>query len=442
MGRKYTYEEVKVFVNSLGYELISKEYINNKQKLVLKDNEGYFYLINLHDLKISKPYRFHKSNIYTIENIKLWLTLENMSLELLSKTYTNNHTYLTFKDNEGYFYNISLIDLQQSKYSKFYISNIYTIKNIKLWLKLNKKPFELLSKEYSKSDKMLQWRCLDCGEVFEKKWKSIITGKGCPFCAGYQVGLSNCLATKRPELISSWHPTKNDNLTPWDVTCGDARDIWWQCLENDKHEWVASPNSRTNANSGCPYCCSTHPLPSEDYNLLLCNSKLASEWNHSKNIMSALEYTPNSNKKVWWKCKECEHEWEASICERNRKDGKSSGCPRCNDSKGEKRIRDYLNFYNYKYMEQKKFEKLVGLGNGKLSYDFYLLGGHNILIEYQGEYHDGSVSNQTQEDFERQQEHDKRKREYAKNNNIRLLEIWYYDIDKIEEILEMYLNNF
>lgn len=43
-------------------------------------------------------------------------------------------------------------------------------------------------------------------------------------------------------------------------------------------------------------------------------------------------------------------------------------------------------------------------------------------------------------DFERQLEHDKRKREYAKQHNIKLLEIWYYDIDNIENILVKELN--
>ena len=46
----------------------------------------------------------------------------------------------------------------------------------------------------------------------------------------------------------------------------------------------------------------------------------------------------------------------------------------------------------------------------------------------------------SKEDFERQLEHDRRKKEYAKQNNINLLEIWYYDIDNIEEILINELN--
>ena len=40
------------------------------------------------------------------------------------------------------------------------------------------------------------------------------------------------------------------------------------------------------------------------------------------------------------------------------------------------------------------------------------------------------------EEFLKQQEHDKRKREYASNNSIQLLEIWYYDYDNIAEIIK------
>ena len=40
-----------------------------------------------------------------------------------------------------------------------------------------------------------------------------------------------------------------------------------------------------------------------------------------------------------------------------------------------------------------------------------------------------------EEQFKIQQEHDKRKRDYAEANGYKLLEIWYYDYDRIEEIL-------
>jgi hypothetical protein len=91
-------------------------------------------------------------------------------------------------------------------------------------------------------------------------------------------------------------------------------------------------------------------------------------------------------------------------------------------------------WYNIKFISQKEFNKLTGLKNGNLSYDFYL-PSHNILIEYQGEFHDGTAYQQSKEDYEIQREHDRRKREYAKLNNINLLEIWYWDFDNVEKIL-------
>lgn len=95
---------------------------------------------------------------------------------------------------------------------------------------------------------------------------------------------------------------------------------------------------------------------------------------------------------------------------------------------------------NY-FIPQMKFNGLVGINNGLLSYDFYI-PKYNLLIEYQGEQHDRYIPGLhiSKKDFEKQIEHDKRKREYAKNNNIILLEIWYYDYDNIESILQKELN--
>jgi len=96
---------------------------------------------------------------------------------------------------------------------------------------------------------------------------------------------------------------------------------------------------------------------------------------------------------------------------------------------------------NHKYfIPQKTFPNLLGLGGGLLSYDFYL-PKYNLLIEYQGNYHDGTANNQTEEEFIIQKEHDRRKKEYAEQNEYNFLEIWYKDFDNIETILNEYLNN-
>ena len=85
------------------------------------------------------------------------------------------------------------------------------------------------------------------------------------------------------------------------------------------------------------------------------------------------------------------------------------------------------------------YNNLKGVNNGLLTYDFYL-PKYNLLIEYQGEYHDNSIPMQTDFEFAIQQEHDKRKKEYAINNGINLLEIWYWNFKDIEYILNNILN--
>ena len=119
-----------------------------------------------------------------------------------------------------------------------------------------------------------------------------------------------------------------------------------------------------------------------------------------------------------------------------------SPCPYCErPTRGEQRIIDYLDcFMKNQYIYQQYYDGLVGINGGQLSYDFYL-PTYNLLIEYQGELHDGTADKQTSEEFEIQKEHDKRKREYAKAHNIDLLEIWYWDFDNIENILYNYLRD-
>lgn len=376
MSKKYTYEEVKYFLKNLGYELMSSEYENNKSKFILKDESGYYYLTNL--------------NLVKAGNL-----------------------------------------------SKFINNNPYTIQNIKLWLVLNNKNIILESVEYIKMQSKMKWRCTSekCGELFETSLELILRGSGCPFCVGQKVGVLNCLATINPELTKEWHPTKNKGLTPCDVTNGSSKKIWWRCKDNSKHEWCCAVSMRTasgNKNpTGCPYCCGR--LPSKDYNLLIKNPELCEEWDYLKNIKSPIQYTPNSNQVVWWICKNCGFNWEASINQRNGV--LKTNCPKCSKSKGETEISNYLDLHNIDYIQQKTYNNLIGLKGGFLSYDFYIKN-LNLLIEYQGEFHDGSTGGNTLINLKNQKKHDKIKKEYAIKNDIDLLEIWYYDFKNIKNILD------
>ena len=131
----------------------------------------------------------------------------------------------------------------------------------------------------------------------------------------------NDLATTKPELAAQWHPTKNGDLTPKDVTAGSNKKVWWQCTKG--HEWQAVVYSRSQG-TGCPFCSGLLPIVSVT-DLAKINPELAAEWHPTLNgDLTPKDVTAGSGKKVWWMCDKG-HEWKAAINNRS----KGSRCPYC-----------------------------------------------------------------------------------------------------------------
>lgn len=113
-------------------------------------------------------------------------------------------------------------------------------------------------------------------------------------------------------------------------------------------------------------------------------------------------------------------------------------CPKCKrfNSKGEIKIKKFLDNNNIYYEQQKHFKEL-----NQLSFDFYI-PNKNVLIEYQGEQHFHSIKFFGGEaKYLKQIENDSIKREFCKNNNFILLEIEYFNYNNIEDILNKWLND-
>jgi len=53
-------------------------------------------------------------------------------------------------------------------------------------------------------------------------------------------------------LAKEWHPSKNGNLTPKDVSPSSEKKVWWVCKKG--HEWKAMVGNRHKLWAGCPYC--------------------------------------------------------------------------------------------------------------------------------------------------------------------------------------------
>lgn len=120
----------------------------------------------------------------------------------------------------------------------------------------------------SGSNKKVWWIChyddVRTGKHFDFEWnapvKHLTRGNGCPYLSGRAVYAGfNDLASTHPEIAREWHPIKNGNLKPTEVTYGSSQKVWWQVIYDGKeYEWQMSIANRTYWNAGCPLLSGSH----------------------------------------------------------------------------------------------------------------------------------------------------------------------------------------
>lgn len=172
------------------------------------------------------------------------------------------------------------------------------------------------------SNKKVWWKC-----EHNHEWKAIVISRqksNCPVCSNKTVleGF-NDLATTDKALAREWNYEKNKNLKPTEVSRGSKKKVWWKCEHN--HEWEAYISNRAMKKYGCPICSNQKVLAGFN-DLKTTHPKIAKEWNFEKNNgLKPTQFTIGSAKKVWWKCNDCNEEYELAI----EKKFKSVKCPKC-----------------------------------------------------------------------------------------------------------------
>lgn len=182
------------------------------------------------------------------------------------------------------------------------------------------------------SNKKVWWKCPK-GEDHE--WEAAIAtrtkGHGCPKCSrsgsGRRASVAYNLAILNPKLAKEWHPTKNGNITPYDVTPGSGKTVWWKCAKGEDHEWEAIIEHR-NKGIGCLICSNRKIVKSNC--LATLKPALVKEWHPTKNgELTPYDVGAGSHIKAWWICSEG-HEWESRINHRSN----GVGCPSCSAKRG------------------------------------------------------------------------------------------------------------
>ena len=255
----------------------------------------------------------------------------------------------------------------------------------------------------------------------------------CKYCNSFEQW---CIDNNKPQYLELWDDEKNE-CSPKDVSYSSTKKCFFKCPRDLHDSEQKSINHLTTGHTSfkCNACNSIGQYLIDTYG----EDALDKYCDYEKNgNLNPFEIPRCSTKKVWIKCQEDETHGSYFI---SCKNFTSSGnrCPICNEWHGERKIREYLIKNNIEFEAQKKFSNLVE--KKPLSYDFYI-PSKNLLIEFQGIQHyeprdfGGKDMKKAEKNFEIQQEHDRRKRKYAQQNNIDLLEISYIEEDKIEEILD------
>ncbi len=258
--------------------------------------------------------------------------------------------------------------------------------------------------------------CNKCKTTFFKSPNYLLSKHGCPSCADTRMTLN--IFKERLSKI-------NNKIEVIGKYTNARTKIECLCLI-DGNTWSSTPDSLLKGH-GCKICGNKRSSIKQMKN----RNDFEREFYAVHSELKIISKYIGSRKKIKLKCINCGLEFDRTAFDALKP---NYGCPKCNKSFGEKNIEVFLNKHDIEYVTQKKYDNLLGVGGKNLSFDFYL-PQKNLLIEYQGEFHDGTAWQQDEDSFNIQQEHDKRKKIYSNDNSIDLLEIWYWDFTKIDSIL-------
>lgn len=287
-------------------------------------------------------------------------------------------------------------------------------------LKIKNPDVEVIG-EYINANTKIMHHCLIHDIFWETSPSRVLDGHGCQQCRIEKFKASN---TKTNDEYTEEVKLKNPNIEVIGKYVDARTKILHKC---SKHNvvWNALPSNILKG-CGCHQCLKDKI---GDKNGASHNEYVVKLAQINPSIIVLEEYL-STEVKIKHKCTVCGHEWKAKPG--NILAGK--GCPKCNESHGEKSISNYLQINNIIYIPQYTFDDCKD--QRKLPFDFFL-PELNACIEYDGEQHFKIVGHfGGQKGLRIRQFHDQIKTKYCQDHNIPLLRIRY------DENIEAKLNSF
>ena len=270
--------------------------------------------------------------------------------------------------------------------------------------------------------------CPEHGEFWKLPYEHL-NGKGCPKCVNKK--FTNIKSTTE-EFIERAKEVHNDKYDYSKVNYENCRTkVCITCTEHG--EFWQLPYVHLQGH-GCPKC--KTQMFSNKYRLTLCEFIEKANKKHNNFFdYSKVQYV-NAYTKVCIICPKHGEFWQTPCNHLN-----GDGCPECNKSKLENKIKYFLLEKQIELKEKKKFDWLIYKENMRL--DFYL-PEYKIAIECQGEQHfkpidfSGKLTEEeTYEQFKLIRNRDKKKRELCELNNIKIL---YYADKKYQNDISVDLD--
>lgn len=203
MSKRKSYEEVKAYIELFGYKLLSKEYINAHQYLLIQCDKGHKYKAVYNAFQQGKRCPYCNGGVrLEYEYVKEYI--ESFGYKLLSTEYKNCESKLLIQCNNNHKpYLATWNDFQQGNRCP-YCANELRSENQKhsyeyIKNEIEKESYKLLSKEYINTHEKLLIQCNE-GHIYEVTFNNFQQGRRCPICN----------ISKGEQKIINW--LKNNNI--------------------------------------------------------------------------------------------------------------------------------------------------------------------------------------------------------------------------------------